>query len=168
MSEYPGRDMPEFPIEWYVIDEERGWVVCQVWNRMRDPGDGSVHQEYNFTLLKYAGDGRWSYEEDIYNPMRFGAMVGGVGGGHGSAAAELRLRPGRPDRGRTTVQAWSVRRLGRTGHHSSVAILGGAAFWDVRSRPPPRRSSPRRHGGRGQPPRRGPPVRPGPGAARAR
>jgi len=75
MADYPGRDMPEFPIEWYVIDEERGWVVCQVWNRMRDPGDGSVHQEYNFTLLKYAGDGQWSYEEDIYNPMRFGAMV---------------------------------------------------------------------------------------------
>jgi hypothetical protein len=75
MSEYPGRDMPEFPIEWYVIDDERGWVVCQVWNRMRDPGDGSVHQEYNFTLLKYAGDGKWSYEEDIYNPLRFGAMV---------------------------------------------------------------------------------------------
>ncbi|MGH9205981.1 MAG: nuclear transport factor 2 family protein, partial [Acidimicrobiales bacterium] len=77
MSEYPGRDMPEFPIEWYVIDEERGWVVCQVWNRMRDPGDGSLHQEYNFTLLKYAGAGRWSYEEDIYNPIRFGAMVEG-------------------------------------------------------------------------------------------
>jgi SnoaL-like domain len=75
MSEYPGRDMPEFPIGWYVVDDERGWVVCQVWNRMRDPGDGSVHQEYNFTLLKYAGDGKWSYEEDIYNPLRFGAMV---------------------------------------------------------------------------------------------
>jgi hypothetical protein len=75
MSEYPGSDMPEFPIGWYMIDDERGWVVCQVWNRMRDPGDGSVHQEYNFTLLKYAGDGLWSYEEDIYNPMRFGAMV---------------------------------------------------------------------------------------------
>jgi len=67
--------MPEFPIEWYVIDEDRGWVVCQVWNRMRDPGDGSVHQEYNFTLLKYAGGGQWSYEEDIYNPMHFGTML---------------------------------------------------------------------------------------------
>ena len=77
MSEYPGNAMPEFPIEWYVIDEERGWVVCQVWNRMKDPGDGSTHQAYNFTLLKYAGDGRWSYEEDVYNPMRFGVMVAG-------------------------------------------------------------------------------------------
>jgi hypothetical protein len=76
MSEYPGNAMPEFPIGWYVIDEERGWVVCQVFNRMMDPGDGTVHQEYNFTLLKYAGDGLWSYEEDVYNPMRFGAMVG--------------------------------------------------------------------------------------------
>jgi len=76
MAEYPGNAMPEFPIEWYVIDEEKGWVVCQVWNRMEDPGDGSVHQEYNITILKYAGDGRWSSEEDVYNPMRFGAMVG--------------------------------------------------------------------------------------------
>jgi hypothetical protein len=75
MADYPGRHMNAFPIEWAVIDEERGWVVCQVWNRMADPGDGRLHQEYNFTLLKYAGDGRWSYEEDIYNPLRFGAMV---------------------------------------------------------------------------------------------
>jgi len=77
MAAYPGNAMPHFPIEWYMIDEDRGWVVCQVWNRMKDPGDGSVHQEYNFTLLKYAGEGQWSYEEDIYNPMRFGAMVAG-------------------------------------------------------------------------------------------
>jgi ketosteroid isomerase-like protein len=76
MSEYPGKDMPEFPIEWSIIDEERGWLVCKVWNRMKDPGDGSIHQEYNLTLLHYAGDGRWSYEEDVYNPMRFATMVG--------------------------------------------------------------------------------------------
>jgi hypothetical protein len=77
MGEFPGNTMPEFPIEWYVIDEERGWVLCQIWNRMADPGDGSVHQAYNFTLLKYAGSGRWSYEEDVYNPSRFADMVSG-------------------------------------------------------------------------------------------
>jgi uncharacterized protein (TIGR02246 family) len=77
MAEWPGSEMPHFPVEWYVIDEERGWVVCQVWNRMADPGDGSVHQQYNYTLLKYAGDGRWSYEEDIYNPEHFASMVKG-------------------------------------------------------------------------------------------
>ena len=75
MGTYPGNEMVHFPIEWYVIDEDRGWVVCQVWNRMVDPGDGSLHQAYNFTLLKYAGDDLWSYEEDIYNPMSFGTMV---------------------------------------------------------------------------------------------
>jgi hypothetical protein len=44
---------------------------------MADPGDGSLHQAYNFTLLKYAGDGMWSYEEDIYNPASFADMVRG-------------------------------------------------------------------------------------------
>ncbi|MGH9029068.1 MAG: nuclear transport factor 2 family protein [Acidimicrobiales bacterium] len=75
MSTYPGNAMTEFPIGWYVVDEDRGWVVCQVWNRMADPGDGSIHQAYNVTLLKYAGDGLWSYEEDIYNPARFASMI---------------------------------------------------------------------------------------------
>ncbi|MBI2705681.1 MAG: nuclear transport factor 2 family protein [Actinobacteria bacterium] len=75
MSTWPGREMPHFPVEWYVIDEERGWVVCQIWNRMSDPGDGSLHQAYNFTLLKYAGAGSWSYEEDIYNPASFADTV---------------------------------------------------------------------------------------------
>ena len=76
MNEPLAREMTEFPIEWYVIDEQRGWVICQVWNRMKDPGDGRVHQAYNFTLLKYAGDNQWSYEEDIYNPAKFEAMIG--------------------------------------------------------------------------------------------
>ena len=75
MSQWPGNEMIEFPIEWYIIDEDRGWVACQVWNRMADPGDGSLHQEHNLTLLKYAGDGLWSYEEDAYNPARFIAML---------------------------------------------------------------------------------------------
>jgi hypothetical protein len=75
MSTFPGDSMPHFPIEWYIIDEDRGWIVCQIWNRMADPGDGSVHQAYNFSLMKYAGDGLWSYEEDIYNPSHFVEML---------------------------------------------------------------------------------------------
>jgi len=77
MAQNPNHHMKYFPIEWYMIDEEKGWVMAQVWNRMVDPGDGSLHQAYNFTLLKYAGDGKWSYEEDIYNPHHFGTMVEG-------------------------------------------------------------------------------------------
>lgn len=77
MSEFPGSEMPEFWIGWYVIDDERGWIVCQVWNRMADPGDGSVHEADNVTILHYAGDGLWSYEEDVYNPAHFATMVEG-------------------------------------------------------------------------------------------
>jgi uncharacterized protein (TIGR02246 family) len=77
MSEPINRDMRYFPIEWYLIDEERGWVVCQVWNRMIDPGDGSLHQESNITVLRYAGGMKWSYEEDAYNPVNFAKMVKG-------------------------------------------------------------------------------------------
>jgi len=77
MARSPNDEMKYFPVEWYVIDEERGWVVAQIWNRMVDPGDGSLHQAYNFTLLKYAGDGKWRYEEDIYNPKHFGEMMKG-------------------------------------------------------------------------------------------
>ncbi len=75
MARSPNDQMKFFPVEWYMIDEEKGWVVFQVWNRMVDPGDGSLHQEYNFTLLKYAGNNQWSYEEDVYNPKPFGEMI---------------------------------------------------------------------------------------------
>ena len=77
MATYPGDHMPHFPIEWYVIDEDKGWIVCQVWNRMADPGDGSLHQASNITILKYAGAGLWSYEEDVYNPAAFATMLAG-------------------------------------------------------------------------------------------
>ncbi len=75
MSMTPNDQMKYFPVEWYMVDEERGWITMQVWNRMVDPGDGSLHQAYNFSLLKYAGDGLWSFEEDIYNPDHFKTMV---------------------------------------------------------------------------------------------
>jgi hypothetical protein len=42
---------------------------------MKDPGDGSIHQAATLTVLEYAGDGLWSYEEDAYNPLNFLTMV---------------------------------------------------------------------------------------------
>jgi hypothetical protein len=77
MSEPVNKDMRSFPIDWYVIDEQRGWVLCAVWNEMDDPGDGTLHREYNWTLLKYGGNGLFSYEEDMYNPAEFAVMVKG-------------------------------------------------------------------------------------------
>jgi hypothetical protein len=67
--------MREFPIAWAVFDEERDWVVCEIRNLMRDPGDGSDYEASNLTILHYAGENLFSYEEDVYNPANFGAMV---------------------------------------------------------------------------------------------
>jgi hypothetical protein len=75
MNTYPGSEMPYFPTSWYSIDVDRGWVFCEYLNRMKDPGDGSIHQRPNLSVLKYAGDGLWSYEEDAYNPLNFLVMV---------------------------------------------------------------------------------------------
>ena len=77
MATPPNDEMTEFPSDWYVIDEDKGWVITAIWNRMNDPGDGSVHQAINWTLLKYAGDNKWGWEEDIYNPNEFGDMIRG-------------------------------------------------------------------------------------------
>lgn len=77
MGSFPGNAMTDFPSEWFVVDEERGWVIFEVWNVMADPGDGSVHRASNITILHYAGDGKWSYEEDVYNPAEFATMLEG-------------------------------------------------------------------------------------------
>jgi hypothetical protein len=75
MGTFPGNEMPSFPSEWHMIDEEAGRVVVYIQNRMRDPGDGSVHQAPNISILEYAGDNRWSYQEDIYNVDDFSKML---------------------------------------------------------------------------------------------
>lgn len=75
MSTFPGSEMPSFPSDWHVIDEASGRVVIYIQNRMRDPGDGSVHQAPNISILMYAGDNQWSYQEDIYNVDDFAKML---------------------------------------------------------------------------------------------
>ena len=75
MSQWPNSEMTAFPHDWCVFDVDRGWSICQVENVMRDPGDGSLHQAANITILHYADDGRITYEEDAYNPMNFAPMV---------------------------------------------------------------------------------------------
>ncbi|MGV0789813.1 nuclear transport factor 2 family protein [Mycolicibacterium sp. XJ2] len=77
MNTFPGSEMPFYPVEWYSIDVDKGWVINRNVNTMKDPGDGSVHGTPVITVLRYAGDGKWSYEEDAYNPMNFLVMVQG-------------------------------------------------------------------------------------------
>jgi uncharacterized protein (TIGR02246 family) len=79
MTEPPGCWMPSFPPSWHTIDEERGRIVCEIRNVMQDPGDGSAHEATNITILGYAGDNLFDYEEDVYNPAQFVAMLEGWG-----------------------------------------------------------------------------------------
>ena len=75
MTAFPGSHMTGFPALWHVTDAPTGRVICEVDNPMRDPGDGSLITATNITILTYAGDGLWSCEEDVYNPLEFGAAA---------------------------------------------------------------------------------------------
>lgn len=75
MTAFPGNVMTSFPANWVTIDVERGWVICEIGNPMRDPGDGSVISPANLTILRYAGDGLWREEEDVYNPATFASAA---------------------------------------------------------------------------------------------
>ncbi len=75
MAQWPNSAMTTYPNSWCVCDEERGWWICRIENGMKDPGDGSIHQAHNITVLHYAGDMQFSYEEDAYNPAAFGPMI---------------------------------------------------------------------------------------------
>ncbi len=77
MGSFPGNEMTHFPANWVTIDVEKGWVIAEIDNPMRDPGDGSRHAMANVTILRYAGNGLWREEEDVYNPMEFFEMAKG-------------------------------------------------------------------------------------------
>lgn len=50
-------------------------MICEVLNRMEDLGDGQIYEEPNITILHYAGNGLFKYEEDAYDRQRMGEMV---------------------------------------------------------------------------------------------
>jgi ketosteroid isomerase-like protein len=72
----------EFPVTWYSIDGNR--ISALIPNVLPDPAGGD--RTYGFdvnVILHYAGDGRWSYEEDVYNPKEAERVIGqwlGAGG----------------------------------------------------------------------------------------
>lgn len=75
MTSFPGSVMTSFPLAWQVVDAEAARLVCEVRNLMPDPGDGSLHEASNLTIMTYAGEGLFSREEDVYNPLRFHSMT---------------------------------------------------------------------------------------------
>ena len=74
MTTFPGGIMTGFPLAWQVVDAPSSRLICEVRNLMPDPGDGSQLEESNLTIMTYAGDGLFSREEDVYNPLRFARM----------------------------------------------------------------------------------------------
>ena len=59
--------MMVFPVQWHVIEGNR--VVYYPWQVMPDPKGGDVDYRFGcITILEYAGDGLFSYQEDLYNP----------------------------------------------------------------------------------------------------
>jgi hypothetical protein len=57
----------EFPVSWYLIDGNR--VSALIPNILPPPpGDDGYYGFDVNTILHYAGNGKWSYEEDVYSP----------------------------------------------------------------------------------------------------
>ena len=64
MKDYTGSS---FWLEWYLIDGNR--VSMYLWNNWADPeGKGRRFGFPNTTFLEYAGDGKFKWEADYYNP----------------------------------------------------------------------------------------------------
>ena len=82
--------MMEFPVEWRVIEDSR--VVYYPWQVLPDPKGGD--ESYRFgcvTILEYAGDGLWSYQEDLYNPAEGQEVVKRWLAAGGKLAASMEL-----------------------------------------------------------------------------
>ncbi len=55
-----------FPVEWVTIDGDR--IIIKFWNRL--PGrrsDGTYYEAPGIQTLIYAGDGKFSFDEDLLN-----------------------------------------------------------------------------------------------------
>jgi predicted SnoaL-like aldol condensation-catalyzing enzyme len=64
----------EFPVKWSTIDGNR--VNALIPNILPAPeGDDGYYGFDCHTILHYAGNGKWSYEEDLYNPAEAGKVV---------------------------------------------------------------------------------------------
>ena len=68
-----------FPQDWVAFDENTNAIIFQCQNRLPHPTDpnGPPFQFPNWTRLVYAGNGKFSSEEDVYNPAHFGDMLKG-------------------------------------------------------------------------------------------
>ncbi len=60
--------MMQFPVEWVLIDGNR--VAYYPWQVFPDPkGGGEVFRFGCVTIMQYAGNGEFSRQDDLYNPV---------------------------------------------------------------------------------------------------
>jgi hypothetical protein len=72
-----GNTSMSFPVDWSVIEGDR--VVMYQQMRSADPeGGNAVYQFPAVTILTYAGDGKFCYEEDMYNVSEAAAVAKAV------------------------------------------------------------------------------------------
>jgi hypothetical protein len=64
----------QFPVEWAMFDGNR--VVFYPWQILPHPSGGEDFRFGCVTILEYAGDGQFSYQEDLYNPKEGEALFG--------------------------------------------------------------------------------------------
>ncbi len=73
-----GLDGWEFPEQWTMVDGDR--IVSFWFNRIPgETGDGGHHQAPAFSILHYAGDGRFDYELDLMNIAEVGEVIAASG-----------------------------------------------------------------------------------------
>jgi hypothetical protein len=66
--------MMVFPVEWFMVEGSR--VVYYPWQQLPDPSGGDeIYRFACVTILEYAGNNQWSYQEDIYNPEEGKQMI---------------------------------------------------------------------------------------------
>lgn len=64
----------EFPHEWAMVEGDR--LIARWQNRL--PGrraDGSCYEAPGYSMLVYAGGGRFSFEEDLLNMVHVGELI---------------------------------------------------------------------------------------------
>ncbi len=127
----------QYPCEDFVVDEERGWVWALIWNRMDDPGDGSIHQANCFNLFKYAGNGRFSFEQDLYNPLEFQDMMAAWIAAKQRCLANTDKAARRAARAEAARKALGVDRMSEAELEEHGQVNHGGGGWDHEPAPDP-------------------------------
>lgn len=74
-SSFPGNRFGNVRIGWHSIQPTTDHVVFAFWNRMDDPGDGSIFEASTTSMLTYGGEGLWSRIEDVQSTHAYAQMV---------------------------------------------------------------------------------------------